>query len=90
MVFCYVSLWDLHKSLGLTLPLTGQRPTHKQTNQAVTQPFLVVTHKNQLRLIKVGRLVTPQAQLITIHTQATLELPILHQHHQIPGDENRL
>ena len=55
---------------------------HKLTHLVVIQPFLVVTHRINYELIKVGRLVIPQVQLITIHTQATQELPILLQHHQ--------
>ena len=53
--------------MGLTqvawaVPLTlVKRPTHKRTHLEVILPYLVVTRKNQLRLMKVGRLAIPQS-----------------------------
>ena len=82
MVFYYVSLWDLHKSLKDTTN-SGLRPTHKRTHLEVILPYLVVTRKNQLRLMKVGRLVIPHLQLTTqqTHIQVILEL----HHHLQPS-----
>ncbi|BCU99312.1 MAG: hypothetical protein CM15mV27_0310 [Caudoviricetes sp.] len=54
--------WGL---IPLTLVL---RPTHKRTHLEVILPYLVVTRKNQLRLMKVGRLAIPQVQLIIPQT----------------------